>query len=91
MAELRAGLDAVLDGVVAQREQLAPGGLACAALACARLGRKQDAARLLDAMWARAQASGQTLSLPGSNCKARRNSSAADRSWRSAASTFPRK
>ena len=36
-------LSGLLGSIVAQREQLSPGGLACAALACARSGRAAGA------------------------------------------------
>ncbi len=56
MRDLRNALDAVLTGVLAQRNALSPGGLACAALASARLGRAQDAVALLETMWSKSQA-----------------------------------
>ena len=65
LAELRAGLDGVLGSIVAQREQLSPGALACATLACARTLRTPDAAVLLDAMWARSVLANGARSLPG--------------------------
>ncbi|MCE9626582.1 MAG: hypothetical protein K8R56_01550, partial [Candidatus Eisenbacteria bacterium] len=51
MGELRPALDAVVTGVVAQAPQLSNGGLACAAIACARLGRTADAQALLARVW----------------------------------------
>lgn len=63
--ELRAATTGLISGVVAQRQQLSPGALACAALACARTGRDADAATLLEAMWAGSVLAGGMRSLPG--------------------------
>ena len=63
--ELRSALSGLLGSIVAQREQLSPGGLACAALACARSGRAADAATLLESMWTRSLLASGTRSLPG--------------------------
>ncbi len=56
--ELRGALEGLVTGVVAQAPQLSNGGLACAAVACARMGRTADAQALLARVWS-ATASGE--------------------------------
>ncbi len=63
LADLRVQLGVVAGSVYAQRQQLGAAGLACAAIASARLGRDVEARALLELLLQRARPNGHGLGL----------------------------
>lgn len=64
---LRLALDAVVTSVLAQRPQLSVGGKACAAVACARLGRTADAQAMLALVLSASTLDGSGRSVAGTD------------------------
>lgn len=62
---LREQLASSLTQLTAQSPQLSPSARACAAMACARLGRRDDAKRLLEAAWEGSAVDDRGRLLPG--------------------------